>query len=447
MANRLSGLQLQVASLVDAPAQEHATVRLVKDKDGKTVPAHAAPVGKGWVPDEDCAPLLTSESDGHQHMVNFAPDAVGGNTDWASMADEDGDTSQHSHPWVMQDGKIVIGSQVGHTHEVEVPLVEMNAAVAAVTTAVTEMAAGAIAAVTEAVAAESVSAHAPASKSAPGANVANGKTDAYNDRVDRNTENADMDKDQQIIALKNELAATAVKHATELAHVKAAASMTDDERAHAGTIADVGERDAFVAKSAPERQAIAKAAIIHTTSDGTVFRKGQEQMVALIKSNDALLAQVEVEKGKTEELTLTKAVGEAIPVLKGTDRAKLAVMKFAAGVADPVLKTEITELLKAANNTVRLVTKASGVTPSTKKKDATAGTGGEAAVGETDTPRAKLKRYVTTKAAEMKVSYAVALSKLGDDETVADLMEQIQDDPDEAGDPNEDDDDDEDAED
>lgn len=115
---RITTLKIDEISGVDKAAQVPAEALLRKRapncKDcapGKPCAEHAEGMSKHY---EYSRPLLTTEADGHQHVLDDC--GAGGETSWIRS---EGEEYGHSHSWVrMLDGTLVIGAAEGHTHEV-----------------------------------------------------------------------------------------------------------------------------------------------------------------------------------------------------------------------------------------------------------------------------------------------------------------------------------------
>jgi hypothetical protein len=60
---------------------------------------------------------LTTATSGHTHLVSGIDEYGSGTTSGERMATESGFDSWHSHPWVREGDKIIIGEALGHTHE------------------------------------------------------------------------------------------------------------------------------------------------------------------------------------------------------------------------------------------------------------------------------------------------------------------------------------------
>ena len=98
-------------SAVDRPAQPHATMAIMKRDSGELM---------------EKVLLLTSEVDGHQHMVEidkWALERGGGHTDYTagdSVPEGASHVDHHQHPFIIgADGSVTIGAASGHTHEIE----------------------------------------------------------------------------------------------------------------------------------------------------------------------------------------------------------------------------------------------------------------------------------------------------------------------------------------
>ena len=99
----LKEIRIDEISGVDSPAQEKATVAIIKRKDVKKY--------------NDRYDLLTSIDSGHQHGARFRVYDHDPTID-LSYATGDG-LEDHTHPVVIQDGNAVIGTVHGHSHTLD----------------------------------------------------------------------------------------------------------------------------------------------------------------------------------------------------------------------------------------------------------------------------------------------------------------------------------------
>jgi hypothetical protein len=93
---------------VPVGAQEIQGTAILKSKDPHAKPPTAF----------EKRSALTTSTDGHTHLLYGLDDAMSGTTTWETMPNSSS-YSGHSHPWVRDEqGKIVVGEAMGHTHEV-----------------------------------------------------------------------------------------------------------------------------------------------------------------------------------------------------------------------------------------------------------------------------------------------------------------------------------------
>ena len=103
----LRKLRIDEISAVDRPAQAPARAAIMKREDTDV----AFDVEKRAV--------MTSEANGHAHTLQLDygnGEQLSGTTSYASAPGE----QSHSHPWIMNQGDVVIGMANGHNHEPEV---------------------------------------------------------------------------------------------------------------------------------------------------------------------------------------------------------------------------------------------------------------------------------------------------------------------------------------
>ena len=158
-------------------------------------------------------------------------------------------------------------------------------------------------------------------------------------------------KDSTMDKTPEELAARIAELEAENAALKAAAGESEkmdelpaEEEEHAKSLAGPA-RTAFLAKSAADRKVEVESTIIHKGADGEIYRKGQEQLVAVVKKLEASEANVAIEKSKVEEGELMKRA-ELLKHLPQPVAVKAAVLKAIAGIEGAE------EMLRAADAAV-----------------------------------------------------------------------------------------------
>lgn len=300
--------KLEEISLVDRPMQEPALVGVVKSAGGavsfRKVYTIARAFSKGSI--------LTSNVDGHQHVIDPAccDESGMGRTSYERSS---GDEYGHDHAFVRKpDGTVEIAANSGHDHTATVPV----------------MADGAPAGTTVAMRAQAENSTAPippssvASKSQP-----------------EPTETKTMPMTEaEIEALKK-----AHAHAVKLAE------LNDAHRAYAKTLSS-SEAEAFVAKSATDRDAIVKSAIAYTAQDGTVFYAGDDaRLIKSAKDNDELKKSLATEQALRKRAEFSKAATENMGSYPESGDVHVAIVEAVSGIADEATRTAAMTAIKAGN--------------------------------------------------------------------------------------------------
>lgn len=296
---RMTALSLHEISVVTAPAQEGATMVLMKSKDAPAATAPKAedgPIDIAKLSADERAELvlkgrllLTEPHEGHSHLVDigaWAQERGGGNTDSCC---EDG--NYHSHPYVIgSDGTITIGMAKGHTHTV-MSLAKVKAAALAASPGETQ-------------------------------------------------KGEDMDQ-------------------KEVAKLRALADMNDAQKAHFSTLG-AADQEAFVAMAPDQRTAAVAAAVSKAAGDNPVVykaRNGSEyrakddpRLVQMAKDRDADLAAADVAKAAQIEAEAAQLadswhfisksreekIADAKAILSASPEAKKAALDSIAAVAKSV---------------------------------------------------------------------------------------------------------------
>lgn len=197
-------------------------------------------------------------------------------------------------------------------------------------------------------------------------------------------------------------ASMAEKYAGELALQKSLASLTDAEKVVYAKADEKGKAE-WLKKSSAERAAeILKAAdsdpVVYKAADGTEFKKSDDpRLVAMAKRNDDQAKDLAVEKAAREDATFAKRAGTELAHLKGTEKAKISLLKSVDRITDETERKEVAEILKAAD----------AVMKGTFKK---LGSGGDNAETDANTQIETLaKKY---QEANPSVTYATAYSEV-----------------------------------
>jgi hypothetical protein len=336
--NIMRAFKIAEISGVDVPAQEGARVAIMKRAPG----VKADPVQK--------AAALTMSVDGHSHMLHVSYDGMeynSGQTSWEN---------DHSHPWVrMEDGSIVVGEVKGHTHNIAV--VGKAADKNGVTRAFKALE-------------DAIKLHM-----------------RYMDGSEKPTEKSQQKMmDLMEISLESfkgyfkdkagfpgaddgakepEMTKTVEDLQKQLDRANAVAELSDAQKTHFKAL-DAAGQDAFLAKSAAERDAelaaVAKAAtdadpVVYKTVDGVELRKSAgEAVIALAKSNDALRKQNDALVAKNADVELTAEVERDYAHLPGDVEARKALVKAAKGIPDEAQRTVALNALKAQSVALKSAT-------------------------------------------------------------------------------------------
>lgn len=303
---KMLSFKLGEISGVVRPAQEGALAGIVKTDN-------LVPIVKFGMPGEVTAPAtMTKATDGHTHLVHCA-DAPHGETGYGKSAGSS--DYGHSHPWIRdpETGVIKLGEMLGHTHEIE-----------------------------------------GVGKAAPAPHVP-----VNTPRIEENA----MDKDQEIAKLKLETA----RLAGELAKALLAAQLTDADKAYAKTLGEA-QRELFIAKTAPERAAITKAAfeVVYKDADGNEYTAlDDKRIVDSAKRSDAALKRADDAEAKERATAMAKRASEELAAWPGTDDDKawllLVVDKAALAEASAKDATDVAkgrakrigEMFSAAENALK----------------------------------------------------------------------------------------------
>ncbi len=317
---RLTNLLLDFVSAVDRPAQEPATVAILKRK-GATVDKPKTEdqiayikrlLDEGFIPEtaKDSAvkkaTVLTTEMGGHTHLIHTGRYDGGedkaGSTSW---------TDEHNHPWIYNsDGDIVIGAADGHTHEVAIM-----------------------------------------TKEAPTAKEAGPMTTKKEE------------KSPEVVALEK-----------QLAEARALAELSDTHKAHYATLKGAA-KPAFLKKSADERDADVQAVkladdIVFKAADGTEYRKSDDpRLVKMARQGDEDRATLAKERDARRTAEYAKRAGEDFGHLTGEADTKVALLKAVDEITDEEVRGKVTELLKSTDNGIAEALRTRGTKGGTQAAD------------------------------------------------------------------------------
>jgi hypothetical protein len=333
-------------SSVTKPAQAPATAVIMKRDDGDEYDKDGNKIEKlGWIT------VVTSADDGHGHTLEMYPgEDRSGHTDFAVGVGEDAE--EHRHAWVMDDeGQIQVIMNAGHLHAVERDIV-VSAVVAMVQ-----------------------------------------KQDLDEDLLGKIQKNfpETATPNQEDIQMDEEL-----KKANE--RLESIVALSATHRAHFDTIEKAEDQDAFLAKSADERELLSAPKVektedehksdvvektedpnvVYTAKDGTVFTKSDDpRLVAAIvekDSKDAEIAALKLEKSDNE---FEKRAETELANLPGTVAQRAALLKSVESIENPEHREAALKALKVGNSASEDVTKSLGTTEGSKTPAAPAPQGAQ----------------------------------------------------------------------
>lgn len=236
-------------------------------------------------------PLLTSEADGHQHVLDDC--GAGGETSWIRS---EGEEYGHSHSWVrMLDGTLVIGAAEGHSHEVIDPTLK---------------------------------------SASGGANKESDMTQSTQKAAEANSPEA-IQKSIADLTTRAERAEAILK-------------LNADERGlFDGMNAD--GQTSFLTKSASERASLVSAskeanAVVYKARNGDEFRKNDDpRMVKMARERDEEAQRTEKALNELAMERLTKRAESEMSHCPGTPEVRAGILKALEGVPGAV------EFVKAAD--------------------------------------------------------------------------------------------------
>ena len=343
---RMKKFKISELSSVTRPAQAPAKAVIMKRDDGKEYDKDGNEIEKlGWIT------VVTSADKGHGHILELFPgEDRSGTTNYAIGVGEDAE--DHNHAWFIDDeGQIAIVMNQGHLHAVERDTV-VDAVVAMVK-----------------------------------------KQDLDEDllsKIQKNFPELTATPNQEDIQMDEEL-----KKANE--RLESIVALSAAHRAHFDTIEKTEDQDAFLAKSADERELLVKPVektedehksdvvektedpnVVYTAADGTVFTKSDDpRLVAAIvekDSKDAEIAALKLEKSDNE---FEKRAETELANLPGTVKQRAELLKSVESIENPEHREAALKALKAGNSASQDVTKSLGTSEGSKTPAAPAPQGAQ----------------------------------------------------------------------
>lgn len=411
----MSDLEIVEISAVDRPAQEGARAVLMKRDNG---------AGDANAEDYSKRVFLTTSTEGHAHLVDEqtfdGSFREGGETSWSQS---EGEERGHSHPWVRNDdGSITIGEADGHTHEVietskrkftakeREKLAEQGKALPDGSFPITSKAdlKNAIQAFGRTAKKTAVARHIARRARALGATnmlPEEGVLARYlkvGDKEETMPDNKQPKPGDELEQVKSDLN----KLKDDNARLQALAEMNDAQKAHYEKLDDDKAKEAFLAKSADERQKevdeAAKQAededpVVYKAADGTEYRKSDDpKVINLAKQADENEKARKRAEAELQDQRLRKRAEEDLGNLPGDLEVRAAVVKAVEGIEDDAVREKAEDALKAANTAMG-------------KAFETRGHGGQPAE---DSAEGQLEKMAKDYAREHKVSYEKAYDEV-----------------------------------
>lgn len=300
-------------SAVDRPAQQSATVSIMK-RDGSDVDKN------------DTVDLLTSVTNGHQHGIRVRRYSDCDGPSWPSIyvmyaAGTDENDHGHDHVLVINaDGTVTVSENHGHTHEVDA------------------------AALQRAIMGQMMAKKEDGAVADPVADQA----------AKSQKENTTMTDTPEMVELK-----------ARLAKAEALASLNAEQRAVYDKFTTDAEREAFLAKSADERQAVVTKAIeatqvVYTDLKGRTYTKADDaRLVELAKEADEAAKATEAANAAAAEADLEKRAQE-LKFLPGDLAARKALLKSIDAIPDKAQRDAAMAALKSKDGKLGETTKSIG---------------------------------------------------------------------------------------
>lgn len=307
-------------SLVDRPAQEPATVSVVKS-------IRKVDLSKDVV--------LTSVDSGHQHVLSLDDCGEYWSTSYATSSAETANDASHSHRVVVLDGKVTIADNAGHGHSVTMPddwtppvrdsdEPPQQPGVEVVTV----------------------------TASAPRAEPAQVPEQKLTDKNARDS--VPNMTDAEIKALQDENSTLRA----QLAKANKLVELTQPQREFY-TRLDSISGPAFLAKSAAERQVELDGSVIGKAADGVTYYRGQEQLWSLVQSNESLKKSVEEQRQLVKAAEISKRA-DAYRAMPGDDPTRVAVVLAIDSISDEKVRKAAFDMLAGGSAACDYLAKAQG---------------------------------------------------------------------------------------
>ena len=328
---KLNKIKISELSSVDKPAQEGAKALIMKRDDTLVL-------------------LTVADDTGHSHLLEPLGQYTQNET---SYSYGEGDERGHHHPFVIKDGKVIIGEVDGHTHTVDDS--EASNLVLSI-------------AMLDALKQDLELSENATFKSIPETMEL---IKSWEAKTGNNIDNP-LDKSSQpekIMPTPKKPDATptvedlqkslddANKNLStlteELKLAKSVSELNDAHKAHYLTLKG-SEAIGFLAKSVEDKDAVIEAlksddpVVYKSSVTGMQFRKSDDpRLIEMAKSTDADRATLQKQQADLEFAQLEKRAATEIPHLPGTVANHIALLKAVDTIEDQIQRDEVIALLKA----------------------------------------------------------------------------------------------------
>jgi len=273
--------------------------------------------------------LLTSSEDDHQHAVRLDRwdiEEMGGSTSYQGGEHDD----HHNHDYVINtDGSITIGETMGHTHGVEMSILERLQTIFA-------------------------------NKRAPKKGEPGYDDEDATDKGGTTTtlEKSDMDEEEVQALIDAALAKSKEESAAELALAKSFGELTDVQKSHYGNL-DEGGQAGFLSMTPDQRQSAVDTAVqkandadpvVYVAENGTEYHKSDDpRVIEMAKERDEDRKEINAMRQAAETTSLEKRAGE-LEFLPGTTEVKISMLKAIDAIPNEAERQSALESLQSQNS-------------------------------------------------------------------------------------------------
>ncbi|MDH5572776.1 MAG: hypothetical protein OEY89_13500, partial [Gammaproteobacteria bacterium] len=284
--------------------------------------------------------LTLADDSGHSHLLEFNREYDSNQTSYAGALSDDG----HSHPFIIKDGKAVIGENHGHSHEVDTDDLNQTLMTLAMVEAIKE---------------DLERSENSTYKSLEGTETLIKSLAAQERSINKPASDGGVIKSEVVKMAVDEKKLEDIQKSldtvtTELAFAKSYGELNDAEKAHYSTLSK-SKAEKFIALDKAARTAeldeLKKAdPIVFTSESGEVFHKSDDaRLVKMAKDRDEDRKELRKQKEANETLEFTKRAETDLEFMPGTVETRVALLKSVDTIEDEAVKAEVLKSLKAKN--------------------------------------------------------------------------------------------------